>query len=57
MYAMTEDAHAPMLQYVSPEPTTSRQRHPVGEDSGSFDGVVEDEQLATRTPYMHNNRF
>jgi len=36
---------------------SSRQRHPIDEDSGSFEGVVENEQLAMRTPYTHSNRF
>jgi hypothetical protein len=54
VYSMTEDMNAPILHHAAPEPKSSRFRHPVGEESSSFEGTIENEQLAMRTPYIHN---
>jgi hypothetical protein len=53
-YTLTEDPNAPILQNAAPEPKSFKQRHPMGEESGSFEASIENEQLVVRTPYMHN---
>jgi hypothetical protein len=53
-YSLTEDPNAPILQHAAPEPKSFKQRHPMGEESGSFETSIENEQLVMRTPYMHN---
>lgn len=53
----TEDPNAPMLQNASPVPKSSGLRHYVGEDSSSYEGGSDNEQLAMRTPYTHDNRI
>ncbi|KAI9442362.1 hypothetical protein H4582DRAFT_1276672 [Lactarius indigo] len=53
----TEDANAPMLQHAAPAPKSSGLRHYVGEDSGSYEGGSDNEQLVMRTPYAHDNKI
>ena len=46
-----------MLQHAVSAPRSSGLRHYVSEDTDTYEGASDNEQLVMRTPYTHDNKI